>query len=72
MEKYVRSSRQHFRAIEGLKTPAKSAVIAAHATHKEVEAAILGPQRAGTHMRKLSIVGKDYQSFPESVRRNPK
>ena len=40
----------------------KSAVIAIYATHKEAEEAIRELHKSGFDMKKLSIVGKDYQT----------
>jgi len=40
----------------------KSAVIAMFHTHAEAEEAVRALQRAGSDMKKLSIVGKDYHS----------
>ena len=45
----------------------KSAVIAIYDTHQEAEKAISELQKSGFDMKKLSIVGKDYQSEEEVV-----
>ena len=48
-------------------TSEKSAVIAIYDTHKEAEEAVRELQRSGFDMRKLSIVGKDYQTEQDVV-----
>ena len=48
-------------------TAEKSAVIAIYDTHEEAEKAISELQKSGFDMKKLSIVGKDYQSEEEVV-----
>ena len=45
----------------------KSAVIAIYDTHEEAEKAISELQKSGFDMKKLSIVGKDYQSEEEVI-----
>ena len=45
----------------------KSAVIAIYDTHVEAEAAVRELQKSGFDMKKLSIVGKDYQTEEEVV-----
>ena len=40
----------------------KSAVVAVYGTHKEAEEAVRELQKSGFDMKKLSIVGKDYQT----------
>jgi uncharacterized membrane protein len=42
--------------------PSKNSVVAVFATHEEVESAIRELQKDGFDMKKLSIVGKDYQT----------
>ena len=45
----------------------KSAVIAIYATHHEAEEAIHRLEKSGFDMRKLSIIGKDYQKEEDVV-----
>jgi uncharacterized membrane protein len=45
----------------------KSAVVAVYDTHKEVEDAIRELQKSGFDMKKLSIIGKEYQTEEEVV-----
>jgi uncharacterized membrane protein len=45
----------------------KSAIVAIYDTHVEAEHAVRELQRSGFDMRKLSIVGKDYQKEEEVV-----
>jgi uncharacterized membrane protein len=52
---------------EKSETTVKSAVIAIYDTHEEAEKAISELQKSGFDMKKLSIVGKDYQSEEEVV-----
>ena len=48
-------------------TSEKTAIIAVYNTHTEAEEAVRDLQRSGYDMRKLSIVGKDYQKEEEVV-----
>jgi hypothetical protein len=48
-------------------TSEKSAVVALYNTHTEAEAAVRELQKSGFDMRKLSIVGKDYQTEQDVV-----
>ena len=48
-------------------TADKSAIVALYDTHEEAEEAVRKLQRSGFDMRKLSIVGKDYQKEEEVV-----
>lgn len=52
---------------EKSETTVNSAVIAIYDTHEEAEIAISELQKNGFDMKKLSIVGKDYQSEEEVV-----
>jgi uncharacterized membrane protein len=45
----------------------KSAVVAVYGTHKEAEEAVRELQKSAFDMKKLSIVGKDYQAEEEVV-----
>jgi uncharacterized membrane protein len=45
----------------------KSAVVALYDTHEEAEKAVRELQRSGFDMRRLSIVGKDYQTEEDVV-----
>ncbi len=53
--------------VEGPATRDQSAIIALYDTHVEAEKAVRELQRSGFDMRKLSIVGKDYQKEDEVV-----
>jgi uncharacterized membrane protein len=46
-------------------TSEKSAVVAIYGTHNEAEDAVRQLQKSGVDMRRLSIVGKDYQKEEE-------
>lgn len=53
--------------LENSNTAEKSAVVAIYNTHEEAEEAVRELQRSGYDMKKLSIVGKDYQKEEEVV-----
>ena len=53
--------------LEESKTAGKSAVVALYDTHEKAEEAVRELQTSGFDMRKLSIVGKDYQTEEEVV-----
>ncbi len=48
--------------LEESETSKKSAVVALYDTHEEAEKAVRELQRSGFDMKKLSIVGRDYQT----------
>jgi uncharacterized membrane protein len=50
-----------------LERPQKNAIVAVYSTHTEAEEAIRELQKCGFDMKKLSIVGKDYQSEEEVI-----
>lgn len=52
---------------EDSETTDKTAIVALYNTHAEAEEAIRDLQKSGYDMRKLSIVGKDYQKEEEVV-----
>jgi uncharacterized membrane protein len=54
-------------AVEKPDTAEKSAVVAVYDTHVDAEKAVRELQKSGFDMRKLSIVGKDYQKEEEVV-----
>lgn len=53
------------KAPETSATSEKSAVVAIYGTHEEAEDAVRQLQKSGVEMRRLSIVGKDYQKEEE-------
>lgn len=52
---------------EASATTEKSAVVALYDTHEKAEAAVRELERSGFDMRKLSIIGKDYQTEEDVV-----
>ena len=57
--------------LEESETSKKSAIVALYNTHDEAEKAVRELQRSGFDMKKLSIVGKDYQTEEEVVGYSP-
>ena len=53
--------------LEESETSKKSAVVALYDTHEEAERAVRELQRSGFDMKKLSIVGRDYQTEEDVV-----
>ena len=53
--------------LEEPKTTEKSAVVAPYNTREEAERAVRELQRSGFDMKKLSIVGRDYQTEEDVV-----
>ena len=53
--------------LEKPETSEKSAVVALYDTHEKAEQAVRELQRSGFDMKKLSIVGKDYQTDEDVV-----
>ena len=53
--------------LEDSTTKEKSAVVAIYDTHEKAEEAVRELQRSGFDMKKLSIVGKDYQTEEEVI-----
>jgi uncharacterized membrane protein len=54
-------------AVQILEKSQKSAVVAVYGTHKEAEESIRELQKSGFDMKRLSIIGKEYQTEEEVV-----